>query len=87
MLNIVHTHTHTHTHTVFTAFAYKALVLIPISVALGVFYYLAYASIKGVQLATRIKLLFVPPKHHPKAYFVQKVQEECLLKSIVNSMF
>ena len=56
-----------------TPFAYQVLEIIPTSVLLGVFFYLAYASLKGVQLTTRMKLLFTPVKHHPKVAFVTKV--------------
>ena len=58
---------------VITPFAYKVLEIIPTSVLLGVFYYLAYASLKGVQLSARTKLLITPVKHHPKVPYVTKV--------------
>ena len=60
-------------YAVITPFAYKVLEIIPTSVLLGVFYYLAYASLKGVQLSTRTKLLITPVKHHPKVPYVTKV--------------
>ena len=58
---------------VLTPLAYKVLAWVPYFVALGVFPYLSYASLKGVQLTSRIKLLFVPPKHHPDVHYVRKV--------------
>ena len=61
---------------VLTPLAYRGLRLIPIPVVLGVFFYLAYSSLSGVQLTKRIKLLFTPPKHHPDVYYIRKV---CLL--------
>ena len=44
------------------------------SVVIGVFFYLAYASINGVQLKKRIQLLFTPTKHHPDVSYVRKVR-------------
>ena len=58
---------------VLTPLAYSVLRLIPISVVLGVFFYLTYSSLSGVQLTTRIKLLFTPPKHHPDVFYTRKV--------------
>lgn len=65
---------------VLTPLAYKVLEIIPTSVLLGVFYYLAYASLKGVQLTTRMKLLITPVKHHPKVPYVTKVTVKSLLE-------
>ena len=31
----------------------------------GVFLYMGFSSLKGVQFFDRIKLLFIPKKHHP----------------------
>ena len=56
-----------------TPLAYVVLEHIPIAVVLGVFFYLTYSSLSGVQLTKRIKLLFTPPKHHPDVYYVRKV--------------
>lgn len=47
--------------------------LIPVPVLLGLFVYLCYVSINGIQLATRVQLLFIPAKYHPKLYYVRKV--------------
>ncbi|CAI8027990.1 Anion exchange protein 3 [Geodia barretti] len=57
-----------------TPLAYKGLRLIPIPVALGVFLYLTYSSLSGVQLTKRIQLLFTPPKHHPDLFYIRKVR-------------
>ena len=54
-------------------FAYPLLREIPFSVLLGVFLYLAYGSFSGIQLPKRLKLLFMPPKHHPDIHYVRKV--------------
>lgn len=61
---------------VLTPLAYILLRIIPISVVLGVFFYLAYSSLSSVQLTKRIKLLFTPPKHHPDIFYVRKVGKE-----------
>ena len=59
--------------TVLTPLAHNLLEHIPIAVALGVFLYLTYASLSGVQMVRRAKLLITPPKHHPDTYYVRKV--------------
>ena len=59
--------------TVLTPLAYAILEHIPIPVVLGVFVYLAYSSLSHLQVTKRIKLLFVPPKHHPDLYYIRKV--------------
>jgi hypothetical protein len=59
---------------VLTPLAYRVLRLIPISVVLGIFFYLTYSSLSQVQLTTRIKLLFTPPKHHPDVFYIRKVR-------------
>jgi hypothetical protein len=41
---------------------------------MGVFLYLAYASFSGIQLRKRIKLFFMPSKHHPDIHYVRKVK-------------
>jgi anion exchange protein len=63
-----------HLFILLTPLAYKGLRLIPIPVVLGVFLYLTYSSLSGVQLTKRIKLLFIPPKHHPDIFYVRKVR-------------
>jgi len=47
--------------------------LIPVPVLLGLFIYLCYVSFSGIQFATRVQLLFIPAKYHPKFYYVRKV--------------
>ncbi len=61
-------------YVVLSPFAYPLLQQIPFSVIIGVFIYLAYASISGMQLQKRVKLLFMPPKHHPDIHYVRKVR-------------
>lgn len=46
---------------------------IPMSVLFGVFLYMGIASMSGVQLFERIRLLFMPVKHHPSTIFVRRV--------------
>jgi solute carrier family 4 anion exchanger 2 len=48
--------------------------LIPMSVLFGVFLYMGVASMSGVQLFERIRLLFMPVKHHPQQPFVRRVK-------------
>ncbi len=62
-------------HAVLTPLAYMVLDLVPISVTLGVLFYLSYASLNGVQLVKRVLLLFTPPKHHPNVHYIRKVRE------------
>lgn len=46
---------------------------VPMAVLVGVFLYMGAASIDGIQFFDRIKLLFMPVKHHPQASYVRKV--------------
>lgn len=48
--------------------------LVPMSVLFGVFLYMGVASIDGIQFFDRIKLFFMPVKHHPQACYVRKVK-------------
>ncbi|XP_065886531.1 anion exchange protein 2-like isoform X2 [Dysidea avara] len=48
--------------------------LIPVPVLLGLFVYLCYVSFSGIQLATRVQLLCIPAKYHPKMHYVRKVR-------------
>lgn len=43
------------------------------AVLFGVFLYMGAASIDGIQFFDRIKLFFMPVKHHPQASYVRKV--------------
>lgn len=47
---------------------------IPMSVLLGVFLYMGISSTNGVQLFDRVKLFFMPVKHHGTANYVRRVQ-------------
>lgn len=47
---------------------------IPIPVVLGVFLYLAYISLYGVQLVHRLKLLFIPSKYHRDMPFTKSIR-------------
>ncbi|XP_031346274.1 band 3 anion transport protein-like isoform X4 [Photinus pyralis] len=47
--------------------------LVPMSVLFGVFLYMGVASTNGIQFFDRIRLFFMPPKHHPAASYVRKV--------------
>uniref|UniRef100_A0A1Y1MZV6 Anion exchange protein n=1 Tax=Photinus pyralis TaxID=7054 RepID=A0A1Y1MZV6_PHOPY len=48
--------------------------LVPMSVLFGVFLYMGVASTNGIQFFDRIRLFFMPPKHHPAASYVRKVK-------------
>ena len=41
------------------------LTKIPMACLYGVFLYMGFSSLKGVQFFDRIKLLFIPKKYHP----------------------
>ncbi|XP_055630448.1 band 3 anion transport protein isoform X6 [Toxorhynchites rutilus septentrionalis] len=47
--------------------------LIPMSVLFGVFLYMGIASMSGVQFFERLRLFFMPVKHHPQVPFVRRV--------------
>lgn len=47
---------------------------VPMSVLIGVFLYMGISSTNGVQLFDRIKLFFMPVKHHGSANYVRRVQ-------------
>uniref|UniRef100_A0A8D8MPB3 Anion exchange protein n=1 Tax=Culex pipiens TaxID=7175 RepID=A0A8D8MPB3_CULPI len=47
--------------------------LIPMSVLFGVFLYMGIASMSGVQFFDRLRLFFMPVKHHPQVPFVRRV--------------
>ncbi|KAJ8687514.1 hypothetical protein QAD02_023308 [Eretmocerus hayati] len=48
--------------------------LVPMAVLLGVFLYMGISSTNGVQLFDRVKLFFMPVKHHGTANYVRRVQ-------------
>ncbi|XP_054012179.1 band 3 anion exchange protein isoform X1 [Hylaeus anthracinus] len=47
---------------------------VPMSVLLGVFLYMGISSTNGVQMFDRVKLFFMPVKHHGTANYVRRVQ-------------
>ncbi|XP_044014889.1 anion exchange protein 3 [Aphidius gifuensis] len=47
---------------------------VPMAVLVGVFLYMGVSSTNGVQLFDRIKLFFMPVKHHGGANYVRRVQ-------------
>ena len=47
---------------------------VPMAVLIGVFLYMGISSTNGVQLFDRIKLFFMPVKHHGTAIYVRRVQ-------------
>lgn len=47
---------------------------VPMAVLIGVFLYMGISSTNGVQLFDRIKLFFMPVKHHGTANYVRRVQ-------------
>lgn len=47
--------------------------LIPISVLFGVFIFLGVSSLSHIQLCERVKLLIIPPSHHPDLSYVRNV--------------
>ncbi|EDV26845.1 uncharacterized protein TRIADDRAFT_54168 [Trichoplax adhaerens] len=54
-------------------FLTDVLRLIPIPVLYGVFLYMGFTSLNGVQLIERIKMLIMPSKYHPETIFVRNV--------------
>lgn len=57
--------------------------LVPMAVLFGVFLYMGVASIDGIQFFDRIKLLFMPVKHHPNTMYVRRVSTELFLENII----
>ena len=60
-------------HTGVSALMGPVLRQVPLAVLFGVFLYMGVASLKGVQMLERFKLLFMPVKHHPDVGYVRKV--------------
>lgn len=54
-------------------FMSPVLRIIPMAVVIGIFLYMGVASIDGIQFFDRLRLLFMPVKHHPQATYVRKV--------------
>ncbi|XP_070492636.1 band 3 anion transport protein-like [Chironomus tepperi] len=55
-------------------FASPLLKEVPMAVLFGVFLYMGVCSMVGVQFFERLRLLFMPVKHHPQVPFVRRVQ-------------
>jgi solute carrier family 4 anion exchanger 2 len=49
--------------------------LVPMAVLFGVFLYMGISSIDGIQFFERLKLIFMPTKHHSEAPYVRHVSE------------
>lgn len=47
--------------------------LVPMAVLFGVFLYMGISSIDGIQFFERLKLVFMPVKHHSEAPYVRHV--------------
>lgn len=47
--------------------------LVPMSVLFGVFLYMGISSMDGIQFFDRVKLFFMPVKHHPSVPYVRRV--------------
>lgn len=47
--------------------------LVPMAVLFGVFLYMGVSSTNGIQFFDRLKLFFVPVKHHSQATYVRRV--------------
>ncbi|ENN82574.1 hypothetical protein YQE_01054, partial [Dendroctonus ponderosae] len=45
---------------------------VPMAVLFGIFLYMGVASTDGIQLFDRLRLFFMPVKHHPQASYVRK---------------
>lgn len=58
--------------------------LVPMAVLFGVFLYMGISSIDGIQFFERLKLVFMPVKHHSQANYVRRVSRvvDVLMKSI-----
>ena len=51
----------------------SVLRLVPLSVLFGVFLYMGVSSLAGIQLMDRMKLFFMPAKHHPMVQYIRRV--------------
>jgi len=63
---------------------------VPLAVLFGVFLYMGVASMSGVQLLHRVKLIFMPVKHHPEDVgYVRRVSLPYFLytRSLVMGLF
>lgn len=57
-----------------SVFMSPLLRLMPMAVLFGIFLYMGVASTDGIQLFDRLRLYFMPVKHHPQASYVRKVR-------------
>lgn len=48
--------------------------LIPMAVLFGIFLYVGVSALSSLQLYRRMKLLFIPVKHHPSTGYVRRVR-------------
>ena len=51
----------------------SVLKLVPLSVLFGVFLYMGVSSLAGIQFLDRVKLFFMPVKHHPMVQYIRRV--------------
>lgn len=58
-----------------SVFMSSILKIIPMAVVIGIFLYMGVASIDGIQFFERMRLLFMPVKHHPQSSYVRKVSD------------
>ena len=58
-----------------SVFASFLLKQIPYAVLFGVFLYMGFSSINGIQLFDRFVLLFMPVKHHGSVNYVRRVKK------------
>ena len=53
--------------------AYPLIEEIPLAVCYGVFMYLGFSSLSGIQFIEQLKLIFVPSKYHPNRKYIRNV--------------
>lgn len=62
--------------------------LVPMAVLFGVFLYMGISSIDGIQFFERLKLIFMPVKHHSEAPYVRHVSNIlnycCVATRVIN---
>ena len=69
-----------------SVFLSPLLTKIPMPCLYGVFLYMGFSSLKGVQFFDRIKLLFIPKKHHPGKHIALSLFHRSLFL-IENNLF
>ncbi|OPL32989.1 sodium-driven exchanger chloride bicarbonate, partial [Mytilus galloprovincialis] len=70
----------------------SVLKFIPMPVLYGVFLYMGVASLKGMQLVQRIKIIFIPPKYQPDYEYLRhvpltKVLATCFVRKAMDYFF